>query len=142
MYKEKNFIGNDKREQLIEEGYSLVFYFNGCICYESKNERREFQIIIDGKKRNSIYFVFTKGRNFHKTQDLKNFSKEIKSIKIECVMDYNDEIDIQNKSYYFYHNIPDNLFKSMKTSFYDVFSELLIFKESEIKKYMDLEDYF
>lgn len=93
----------------------------------------------NGKKQDSLYLILTIGNKLRRTQNLKHYSKKIKSMKIQCILDYNDELDDKEKSYCFNLFLPEIYMRRMKKTFLDVSTEVLIFKEQDIKKYMEEE---
>ena len=87
-------------------------------------------------KKSSIYLVLTKGGNLGVTQDLNQYSKEIKTYEIFCQFGFDDEVDYEKNSYHFTHDLPEHLIMRSKTTFYDKPTEVLLFKEQEIKDYL------
>lgn len=138
-----DFLTNEKLEELKDKGFTVIFYYYDSICYENSSENLKFSVITNSRKTDSFYFVLTKGNNLFKTQNLGNFSKEILTLKVSCMLNFEEEIDLEKKSYSFQDELPEILLKRMRTTFYDVPTEVLIFKEKEILNYMktDLKTY-
>jgi hypothetical protein len=141
MYKEIEILANDQMVNLTNEGYTFIYYNCDSIWYENMNEQKKYPVFNNGKKQDSLYLILTISNKLLRTQNLKHYSKNIKSMKIECVLDYNDELDDKQKSYYFNLFLPEIYMKRMKKTFLDVTTEVIIFKEEDIKKYMEEEDY-
>ncbi|MDY3364364.1 hypothetical protein PG623_10200 [Riemerella anatipestifer] len=135
------YLTNEKMEELKSDGYTLIFYYYDSICYENSSGELKFPIRTNGKKTNTFYYVLTRGGNLLKTKNLKNFTKNIKYRYITCGLDYDDEIDLDNDSYHFHTDIPSLFYKRMRTTFYDIPTEVLVLKESDIANYLKEEDY-
>jgi|GEM_PF-4988098 len=136
-----DYLTNKEMEKLKSKGYTLIFYYYDSICYENSSEELKFPVISNKKKTNTFHYVFTSGENLFKSQNLKNFSKNIKSRYIICELDYDDEIDLSQDSFHFYTNIPSMFYKRKRTTFYDVPTEVIILKEDDIINYLREEDY-
>lgn len=141
MYKEIEVLANDQMVNLTNEGYTLIYYNYDSIWYENMIEKKNYPVFNNGKKQDSLYLILTISNKLLRTQNLKHYSKNIKSMKIQCVLDYNDELDDKQKSNHFNLFLPEIYMKRMKKTFLDVSTEVLIFKEKDIKKYMEEEDY-
>ena len=130
------FLTNEKIEELKDRGFSVIFYYYDSIHYENAKENLEFKV---SKSKNTLFLILTTGEKLFKSQNLKHFSRQIEHLKIVCNLDYNDEIHFKHNSYSFSSLIPDYLIQRMRTTFYDVPTEILIFKEQEIKNYLKTE---
>lgn len=138
-----DFLTNEKLEELKNKGFTGMFYYYDSICYENSSENLKFPVITHGRKTDSFYFVLTKGNNLFKTHNLEKFSKEILTLKVSCTLNFEEEIDLEKKSYSFQDDLPEIFLRRMRTTFYDVPTEVLIFKEKDILDYMktDLKIY-
>jgi len=125
-------ISNSEMESLKANSYTLVYYFEGFIYYENQ-ESKTFKI---SNKKSSIYLVLTRGGNLGVTQNLNHYSKEVKTSEIFCQFGVDDEVNYEKNSYYFTHDLPEHLIARRKTTFNDKTTEVLLFREQEIKNYL------